>query len=36
MEKLRKIKSEVYVRVSDDELDEEVDKEFFVREEERR
>ncbi|KAK4656521.1 Topoisomerase 1-associated factor 1 [Podospora pseudocomata] len=36
LEKLRKIKSEVYVRASDDESDEEADKEFFAREEERR
>lgn len=36
LEKLRKIKSEMYVRASDDESDEEADKEFFALEEERR
>ncbi|KAK4179169.1 putative topoisomerase 1-associated factor 1 [Triangularia setosa] len=36
LEKLRKIKSEMYVRASDDESDSEADREFFAREEERR
>ncbi|KAK4201960.1 putative topoisomerase 1-associated factor 1 [Triangularia verruculosa] len=36
LEKLRKIKSEMYVRASDDESDEEADREFFAKEEERR
>jgi replication fork protection complex subunit Tof1/Swi1 len=35
-EKLRKIKSEMYVHPSDDETDEERDREFFAREEEMR
>lgn len=36
LEKRRKIKSEMYVRDSDDETDEEADKEFFAKEERRR
>ncbi|KAK0742254.1 timeless protein-domain-containing protein [Apiosordaria backusii] len=36
LEKLRKIKSEMYVRASDDESDSEADREFFAKEEERR
>ncbi|KAK0754757.1 timeless protein-domain-containing protein [Schizothecium vesticola] len=35
LEKARKIKSEMYVRASDDETDEERDREFFAREKQR-
>ncbi|PGH13575.1 hypothetical protein AJ79_03568 [Helicocarpus griseus UAMH5409] len=36
LERQRKIKSSLYINASDDESDEEADKEFFAREEERR
>jgi replication fork protection complex subunit Tof1/Swi1 len=36
LNRMRKIKSDVYVHASDDETDEEADRQFFAREEERR